>query len=434
MIDTDGDTVPQIEYYTEGGVPRAFIGEDSKVSLVVRLNDTSSTNVDTLIRVDMQPTGELVNYVKPYAHEVVDSWRNFYLPHTGSGIEQVPGYDRIVYANIYPYIDEHFYHTPSGRQMALVVRPGGSPATIQLHFSGQDSLHVDLWGMLRVYFRGRYFVLPQAIAYQVTSGGAVVPLSWAPQYNATTGNVTFTVGSYVSSLPLVFQFGPAPAAGGGGGDDWRTLLGTNNIAGGDAWINASASEPGGDLFVAGTTLDQAFPANTGAVGHAGQLDVFYGRFDYVPGNPLRDAKDLWMTYFGGSGKDVPIVAHFASDDRLYIAGWTDSEDIIPNPASDPADGTYWQGVNKGETDGFIIQTDTSAGAVLRWTYLGGAGKDMITAVTEDAFGDLYLAGASTTTSGSYGTNCTSPITGFPLCDPGSGAYQQPAMPAARMRS
>lgn len=30
LIDTNGDTVPQIAYYTEGGVPCAYIGDDAR--------------------------------------------------------------------------------------------------------------------------------------------------------------------------------------------------------------------------------------------------------------------------------------------------------------------------------------------------------------------------------------------------------------------
>ena len=130
MIDTDGDTVPQIEYYTEGGVPRAFIGEDSKVSLVVRLNDTSSTNVDTLIRVDMQPTGELVNYVKPYAHEVVDSWRTFYRQRHRAGREGVSQRAKT------PYCMQHAAHAnpPYRPSRTRTAAPPRSPRRVAMPY------------------------------------------------------------------------------------------------------------------------------------------------------------------------------------------------------------------------------------------------------------------------------------------------------------
>ncbi|MBK8947999.1 MAG: hypothetical protein IPM68_03815 [Flavobacteriales bacterium] len=147
--------------------------------------------------------------------------------------------------------------------------------------------------------------------------------------------------------------------------------------------------PDGDLLIAGHTLDHVFPAINGIVAHAGVWDLYYGRFEHAPGDPLNDAKRVFMTYYGGTGSDKPIVAHYASNDVLWIGGWTNSENAPIKPFADPADGSYWQGALKGDSDGLLLLVDPVQGNVLRSTYLGGEGDEMLTAVTEDVFGDLH---------------------------------------------
>jgi len=223
-----------------------------------------------------------------------------------------------------------------------------------------------------------------------------------------------------------------PAAGGGGGGavtdlDWSSTLGlglgTMINGGGNKFINAGAGAPDGDLFVAGNTTDDDFPANTGTTPHAGAHDFIFGRFDYAPGDPVNDASRLWMSYFGGTDNEKPTVIHHSNNGNLYVAGWTSSDDLFLTPAVDPNDGTYWQGYLKGNTDGLIVKADPSNGFVLRSTYFGGDGNDMITAVTEDSGSNIYFAGVGNSTNGQY-NNCNSTATGFPMCETPAVDYQQ----------
>lgn len=65
----------------------------------------------------------------------------------------------------------------------------------------------------------------------------------------------------------------------------------------------------------------------------------------------------------------------------------------------------------------IIKVNPDDGALLRSTYFGGDEDEMVTAVTEDAANNIYLAGATTSSDGDY-NDCNSVLTGFPMCDAG----------------
>lgn len=420
-IDTDGDPVGDLLYYSEGHPVTVWIHETPAMTFSFR-------DQDTLYSVRMDFVGEGVDpgAVLSVIKETTDL-SNYYLAHTGAGVEGVPAAGALWRQDLYPRISIQHYAGAYGPKMAFVMEPGAEPAQIQMLFSGQDSLAIDWQGAVRAYVGERFLRLEEAFAYQVING-SVVPVSWSPNYDLVNGGaqVFFEFGTYDDNHPLIFQIGPPPPLGGGGAtSDWRTLLGSaTGVGGDDSWGNAAVAAPDGDLLIAGNTIDQVFPANTGTVIHQGVWDIYYGRFDYAPGDPAFDARRIYTTYFGGTGSDKPIVAHYASDDHLYIGGWSNSSNIDIEPDIDPADGSYWQNTLKGTTDGLLIKADPTSGLLVRSTYFGGEGDEMFTAATEDVFGDLYFGGASSTATGTASGTCTAVATGLPLCDPGGTAYHQ----------
>lgn len=423
-IDTDGNAVGDLLYYSEGHPVTVWLHESPAMTFSFR-------DQDTIYSVRMDFVGEGVD---PGASTTVltgtADLSNYYLAHTGAGVVDVPAAGALVREEVYPRISVQHYIGAYGPKMAFVMEPGAEPAQIQMLFSGQDSLGIDWQGAVRAYVGERFLRLEEAFAYQVING-SIVPVSWSPDYDLVPGGAQlhFEFGTFDVDHPLIFQIGPPPPLGAGGGSPqaWRTLLGSaTGIGGGESWGNAAVVAPDGDLLIAGNTLDHVFPAINGIVAHAGVWDLYYGRFEHAPGDPLNDAKRVFMTYYGGTGSDKPIVAHYASNDVLWIGGWTNSENAPIKPFADPADGSYWQGALKGDSDGLLLLVDPVQGNVLRSTYLGGEGDEMLTAVTEDVFGNLHWGGATSTSTGTASGTCTAVATGFPLCDPGGTVYHQSA--------
>jgi hypothetical protein len=407
------------------------IRKESQIPFVLADHDNDDATQDTLHRIDMSFVGEFSQPIDPISYQVKTHFKNFFFPHCGpTGITNVPGYNRIIYENVYDDIDAHFYSGTGGQRMAFVVKPGGDPSRLQLFFQGQDSLAVDLNGFLRLYFDQRWIRLPEAQAFQVGSNNTVLPVTWVASYAANngTGIVTFSFSSYDPSLPLVFQVGAPPALGGGGGGtgglDWCTLIGSNNDGAGNAFMTGSALANDGDILVAGTTLDEMFPVLLGTSTNDPYWNIFYARFDYAPGDPSADAQLLHSSYYGGNFNDKPIAAYFSTAGDFYVGGWTNSTNVLLFPQSNPLDNTYYQGSNKGQSDALILKINATTGIPIRTTYFGSTGKEMITAITESTNGQLLFTGATSSPSGVYANNCVSPVTGFPLCNPNASSYAQ----------
>ncbi|MBP8824109.1 MAG: hypothetical protein KBH07_10720 [Flavobacteriales bacterium] len=102
---------------------------------------------------------------------------------------------------------------------------------MKLAFTGQDSLHIDWMGALRMYVLEHWIELRQGVAYQVDGNDTTLPVGWQPSYahQAGTSYVGFTFGSFNPTLPLVLQIGYGPLAMGGGPDQrnlgWSTFKG-----------------------------------------------------------------------------------------------------------------------------------------------------------------------------------------------------------------
>ncbi|MBP8824795.1 MAG: hypothetical protein KBH07_14220 [Flavobacteriales bacterium] len=299
VVATDGHKTKDVLYYSEGGLPRAYLRDRSQVSFVLARVDTSIATLDTLYRLDMRPYGASAQAVTPVSFAQKDWFQNYYLPWCGtSGITDVTGFCRVVYPNIFDKIDMHFYSGSAGQKMAFVMRPGCNPAELKLAFTGQDSIKVDLWGTLKIYYNGKYMEMPFAQAYQVGAGNTIIPVSWVPNYNVNngTGVVSFQYSSYDPTLPLVFQVGPPPAAGGGPavtpGVCWAAYLGGD----GADQVFASDVDAANNYYVTGQTFSQTlnFPVQTGQVTLNAIPRVFATKFNADDGL-------VWSDLYGCSG-------------------------------------------------------------------------------------------------------------------------------------
>jgi hypothetical protein len=429
VIDTDENLRSDVLAKSEGTPFTIWPCENSRVSFSWRTPDS------LLHRVDVRTIGELSSAVDPTFRDVRPGHHNYYYPHTApNGAEEVLSYSRIDYSDIYPDIDLILYSGSGGPKMAYVCRPGSDPANILLQFQGQDSLKVDsINGELRAYLDSGELLLPYVIAYQWDSNNNVDTVGWTPSYREDNSGdqISFEFDTYDTNEPLVFLIGmpppPPPPPPANNNLVWSTTVGGDNAdIGGDNddFIWGSDVGDDGSLFVAGHTASDYFPANTGSQPSGLGTDVFVSHYLYNPGNPDDAALD-WTTFLGGSGQDKAQALHVADNGDVCVVGWTNSEDMVAYPIADPADGTYWESQLKGTEDGIILKLEPLQGNVLHAATFGGDGVDILTAITEDGDGNVYIGGNTTSEDGP-GVDCDSPSSGMPLCDPGSGAYYETA--------
>lgn len=139
---------------------------------------------------------------------------------------------------------------------------------------------------------------------------------------------------------------------------YGTLLGGGDME----WAEAIAVDEEGRATVFGDTRSADFPTTPGA------FDVSYNGGDpwgdaYIARLSADGATLEYATFLGGSDAEVGFGGALGADGRVYLTGWTRSDDFPTTP------GAFDRSRNGGE-DAFVARL-TAAGALDYATYLGG---------------------------------------------------------------
>jgi len=315
--------VEDVLYQSWQCTPAVFLLRDNTVSFVVYNLHEDTTVTDSIVRIDLRHVGEMANpNAQAHEFEQMPDYHNYFLHHCPDGILNVPGFKRIAYKDIYPGIDFHVYSNPWGLKFYYVINPGADPEDILLQFAGQDSLHIDYLGALKIYFQDKFLRLPNALAYQQIGTTTTTQVPWGLAYHNSNGSslVSFNFGAYDPAYPLVVDISqslpPTPPFAGGGGwqhPEWCTYYGeTNTDECRDMYTGSNNT-----LFTCGTTRSNAFPLSAGAQfgNMLGYQDAYYSVFNDQYG---RD----YTTFYGGMGDDVGssvVCSHDGSE--VYLTGY-----------------------------------------------------------------------------------------------------------------
>jgi gliding motility-associated-like protein len=147
----------------------------------------------------------------------------------------------------------------------------------------------------------------------------------------------------------------------------------------------------GNIYLASCTQSRDFPVTPGT--------PIQDKF----GNGLQDGQDgvilkfnpnlgalLFGTYFGGNGDDACFVLSINPlTGNLYVAGGTTSTDLKGNNTG------VINNSNQGGVDGFVTELRSDGSAIIKTTYAGTPGDDLIYGIQFDKFGFPYVMGTST---------------------------------------
>ncbi len=389
VIDTQGDLREDVQYVTEGAQPRAYIRRGGKISFVLASVDTTSSTLDTLRRLDMELVGEGAQHPDAVSFLQKGYMQNFYLPHCGQeGVTNVRGYNRILYPGIYQGIDMWMYSGQLGQKLMFVIHPGAHPADLQMQFTGQDQMDVDMLGWLKLQMGNKWIRLPQAVAYQYDNNNMITPVNWTADYLANNGSgvAGFNFEAYDITKPLVLLIGPPPAGGTTPFTDgvcWSTYFG------GTDWdnVNDLAVDHQGNQYVTGSTRSAfaSFPHTLGNVYWASIQTMFLTQFG--PNNEL-----YWTDFFGGTSGDQTsnsLAIRNGPFTEVFIGGMTTALNIIPIPSAVAyTDPTPVLGNN-----GFIARFN-AAGGDLTWSTYFGNGGFIVQDIAIDPNGQLLAVGST----------------------------------------
>ena len=232
---------------------------------------------------------------------------------------------------------------------------------------------------------------------------------WATYYGGTgsdegsscttdaSGNVY--MAGYTYSGSNIATAGSHQSAFGGSGDaflvkfnsagirQWGTYYGDGGYENGQS----CATDASGNVYMAGTTYTPSVSSIATAGSHqsafGGTIDAFLVKFNSAG---IRQ----WGTYYGGTGSDQ---GHSCSTDafgNVYMAGTTTSSVSVTSIATVGSHQSIYGGGAYG-FDAYLVKFN-SAG-IRQWgTYYGGNGDDTGYFCATDAGGNVYMAGATST--------------------------------------
>ncbi len=275
----------------------------------------------------------------------------------------VPVYKQVRYQDVYPGIDLVYYGNQSRLEHDFVIAPGADASKVQFDVQGVDRLSVASNGDLVLHKGSDEIRLQAPVIYQ-DFHGAQVPV--AGQYSVNSTHVSFSLGAYDKTMPLVID--PVLVYG--------TFLG--GLANDEAV--GIAVDSNGSAYVAGWTQSNNFPLASQSGPPPGSTNVFLAKLD-VSGSSL-----VYADYIGGSSENYPTAMVMDSSNHVFITGYAYSGDF-------PMVNAY-QSANAGGTDGFITEVAADGASLLYSTYLGGSNYDYPYTIALDDSGNIYVAGAT----------------------------------------
>jgi uncharacterized protein (TIGR03437 family) len=241
---------------------------------------------------------------------------------------------------------------------AIVVDSAGNAYVAGASFSGNFPLTAGA-----VQTQNKCFFCSQAFAVKLNPAGSALLYS---TYLGGTGAGVFSIG------PAVFQ-----------GDSATGL-----------WVDAA-----GNTYVTGYAYSSDFPVTAGAFQTKNVAYQTSGTVSSNPGyntfvtklNPTATAL-LYSTYVGGHGHDGAAGIAVDAAGNAYIAGGASSADF-------PVTAGALQLANRSASasNAFVAKLNPTGSSLLYSTYLGGTGNDTATSLAIDSAGDVFLAGAATST-------------------------------------
>lgn len=251
-------------------------------------------------------------------------------------------YRKITYKDVYTNIDWVIYSKGDALEYEFVVRPGGNPADIRLEYGGTTALAVTTDGGLHAETPMGSISEHKPVSYQ--ADGKEV----ASSFNLQNNVLTFNVAQYNGTLTI------DPTL------TWGTYFGGFDTDEYDR-IQVDGS---GNVYVLGTTTSTGNIATVGA-----NQTVNNGGYDMMLSKFSSSGNLLWSTYYGTFGEETAQgIAINGSD--VFFVGSTDA---------------------LGNYDGLLGKFSTS-GNYDSDGLIGYSGDDILTGITTDAAGDVYLCG------------------------------------------
>jgi Beta-propeller repeat len=362
-----GQTASQVKFLSRGSGYTLFLSPAEAVLALSNRKSKTDGGSKSVVRMKLagaNPAPQLEGA------EALPGKSNYLIGNDPSKWRQsVASYEKVRYRSVYPGIDLIYYGNQRQLEYDFVVAPGADPKAIKLDFDGVKQIRMDDRGDLVLITGDAEVRQSKPVTYQEVNGRRQ---EIASQYAlAENGEVSFKIGQYDRSLPLVID----PVL------SYATFLGGNDSESAEA----IAVDAAGNAYVTGYTLSLDFPTKDPMQAEiAGLQDAFVIKLN-------QDGSDLvFSTYLGGDGSEEGTDIAVDGEGNVCVIGWTGSDNF---PTVNPL-----QPMNGGGSDVFVAKLKGDGSALIFSTYLGGGGIDTDGSLKVDKEGDIVVTGFTTSTN------------------------------------
>ena len=280
----------------------------------------------------------------------------------------VENYGRVRYQALYAGVDLVFYSNQTQLEYDFIVAPYANPSDIKYSFEGMSELGLNADGELEIETSIGRLIMQAPHAYQRYDGGQH---HIDAQYKVDQGQISFYIGDYDESRPLIID---------------PILTSVSYIGGNsDDWINAVVVDALGNSYVTGKTLSTDFPAIGSVAGaYSAGSDVFVAKYSAVGELLATTIIGSDSTSFAGQQEQGSAIS-LSSAGGVHVAG-------IAMQGFPEIGGSSQTCSNAAiKSDAFVAELDSDL--VLTYSRcFGGVDNDKGLAVAEDGQGRIWLVG------------------------------------------
>jgi len=366
---------------------------------------------------------------KPEALEPLPGITSYFLGSDPSRwIAGIPTYRQVLYREVLPGVDLRYHGSGGHLELDMVLAPDADPGRLRLAFDGADRVAVAPNGDLQLAVAGQPLTLRRPAAYQeiagerrtvtaeyVVKGPRAVSIALGERdrsrpvvvdpvlvYSAQMGGsandgllavaVDSTGAAYAAGYGGLGFPTVSPTQGVGGSTDvvvlkldpsGSSLVYSAYLGGGfPEYAYGIAVDSAGNAVIAGQTGSGDYPvaAAIQSTYGGGSSDGFVTKIN-AAGNGL-----IYSTYAGGGQADGAYAVALDGAGNAYVTGGTQSSNWVVTPGA-------FQAVKAGNRDAFVLEL--SPLGVRRYsTYVGGSQEDYGQAIAVNAAGDMFVAGAT----------------------------------------
>jgi len=289
---------------------------------------------------------------------------------TDSWHENVSSFRKVRYEDVYPNIDLIYYYRDRQLEFDFLLQPGADARAIRLRLDGAEVRSIDGDGRLLIQNGEQRMFLDRPRVYQSDPGGTKREIK--ARYSVISADtVGFEVEGHNPDMALLIDpaFVYSTYFGGSGSDECQ-----------DMQVDAA-----GNAYVVGYTESTNFPTTSGVIQSTKKPAASNFAKDAFVFKMNSAGQPVFSTYLGGTGDDFGYGIAVDGQGNVFISGRTRSDDF-------PTTAGAYRTSRTGSSDIFVAKLNSAGSALTYSTFLGGSDSSATPRIAVDPSGNAYVAG------------------------------------------